>query len=59
MSSSSDFEDDYNDSYQGSTGFAELQGMQRFLRVSDHILGDGPLYDDFIDRFDGNELSWP
>jgi hypothetical protein len=59
MSSNFDFEDGYNDSYQGSTGFAELQGMQCFLRISDHLLGDGPLYDDFIDRFDGYELSWP
>jgi hypothetical protein len=33
--------------------------MQRFLRVSDQLLGDGPLYDDFIDHFNGYELSWP
>jgi hypothetical protein len=33
--------------------------MQRFLHVSDYLLSDGPLYDDFIDRFDGYELSWP
>jgi hypothetical protein len=59
MSSNSDFEDDYNNNYQGSTNFAELQAMQRFLHVSDYLLGDGSLYDDFIDRFNGYELSWP
>jgi hypothetical protein len=59
MSSNSDFEDDYNNSYQGSTDFAELQRMQRFLHVSDYLLNDEPLYDDFIDRFDDYELSWP
>jgi hypothetical protein len=58
-SSNSDFGDGYNNSYQGSTDFAELQGMQRFLHVSDYLLGDKLLYDDFIDRFDGYELLWP
>jgi hypothetical protein len=33
--------------------------MQHFLHVSDYLLGDKPLYDDFIDRFNGYELSWP
>jgi hypothetical protein len=32
--------------------------MQCFLHVSDYLLDDEPLYDDFIDRFDGYELSW-
>jgi hypothetical protein len=57
--SNSDFEDDYNNNYQGSTGFTELQRMQRFLHVSDYLLNDEPLYDDFINRFDGYKLSWP
>jgi hypothetical protein len=54
-SSNSDF-DDY---YQGSTNFIELQGMQHFLHVSNNLLDDELLPDDFIDRFDGYELSWP
>jgi hypothetical protein len=33
--------------------------MQRFLHVSDYLLNDEPFDDDFIDRFDGYELSWP
>jgi hypothetical protein len=44
---------DYDDDYQGSTGFAKLQKMQRFLRISDYLLNDEPCNDDFIDRFDG------
>jgi hypothetical protein len=59
MSSDSDFEDNCNNSYQGSTGFTKLQRMQRFLHISDYLLNDEPHYDDFIDRFDGYELSWP
>jgi hypothetical protein len=55
----SDYNDDYDDDYQGSTGFAKLQKMQRFLRISDYLLNDEPFNDDFIDRFDGYELSWP
>jgi hypothetical protein len=56
-SSNSDFEDDYDNNYQGSTGFTELQRMLCFLHVSDYLLNDEPLHDDFIDRFDGYELS--
>jgi hypothetical protein len=59
MSSYSDFNDDYDDDYQGSTGFAKLQRMQRFLYINNYLLNDEPLDDDFIDRFDGYELSWP
>jgi hypothetical protein len=33
--------------------------MQRFLRISDYLLNDEPFNDDFINRFDGYELSWP
>jgi hypothetical protein len=29
-----------------------------FLHVSDYLLNDKPFNDDFIDRFDGYELSW-
>jgi hypothetical protein len=58
-SSNSDFDDDYDDDYQGSIGFAKLQEIRRFLHVSDYLLNDEPLNDDFIDRFDGYELSWP
>jgi hypothetical protein len=58
-SSNSNFNDDYDDNYQGSTSFAKLQKMQRFLHVSDYLLNDEPLNDDFIDRFDGYELSCP
>jgi hypothetical protein len=55
MSSNSDFDDDY----QGSTDFIEPQRMQCFLHVSNYLLDDEPLPDDFINRFDGYELSWP
>jgi hypothetical protein len=63
MSSNSDFYDfdhnnDYDDNYQGNTGFAELQKMQRFLRISDYLLNDESCNNDFIDHFDGYELSW-
>jgi hypothetical protein len=53
MSSNSDFDDDYDNDYQGSTGFAKLQMMQRFLHISDYVLNDELLDDDFIDHFDG------
>jgi hypothetical protein len=58
-SSNSDFFDsNYNDDYQGSTGFAKLQKLQCFLRISDYLLNDEPCNEDFIDRFDDYELSW-
>jgi hypothetical protein len=58
-SSNSDFFDsDYDSDYQGSTGFAKLQKMKRFLRTSDYLLNDEPCNDDFIDRFNGYKLSW-
>jgi hypothetical protein len=47
-----------NDDYQGSTGFAKLQKLQCFLRISDYLLNDEPCNEDFIDRFDDYELSW-
>jgi hypothetical protein len=55
----SDYNDDYVDDYQGSTGFAKLQKMQRFLRINDSLLNDKPCNDEFIDHFDGYELLWP
>jgi hypothetical protein len=55
MSSNSDFDNDY----QGSISFIELQRMQHFLHVSNYLLDDEPLPNDFINRFDGYELSWP
>jgi hypothetical protein len=58
-SNSEFFDSDYDDDYHGSTGFAKLQKMQRFLCISDYLLNDEPCNDDFIDRFDGYELSWP
>jgi hypothetical protein len=33
--------------------------MQRFLHINDYLLNDEPLNDDFLDRFDDYELSWP
>jgi hypothetical protein len=54
----SDYDNNYNDDYQGSTGFAKLQKMQRFLRTNDYLHNDEPCNDEFIDRFDGYELSW-
>jgi hypothetical protein len=55
----SDCDDDDNDDYRVTTGFAKLQRMQRFLRISDYLLNDEPCNDDFINRFDGYKLSWP
>jgi hypothetical protein len=55
----SDYDNDYDNDYQGSIGFAKLQKMQRFLRISDYLLNNEPFNDDFIDRFDDYELSWP
>jgi hypothetical protein len=44
---------------EGSTSFTRLREMQRFLRISNYLLDDEPCNNDFIDRFDGYELSWP
>jgi hypothetical protein len=38
---------------------SNFRGCNAFLHVSDYLLDDEPLHDDFIDRFDGYELSWP
>jgi hypothetical protein len=59
-SSNSDFLDSDNDNDdKGDTGFTRLQEMERFLRISNYLLDDEPCNDDFVDRFDGHELSWP
>jgi hypothetical protein len=33
--------------------------MQRFLCINGYLLNNEPLNDDFLDHFDGYELSWP
>jgi hypothetical protein len=59
-SSNSDFLDSDNDNNdKGGTGFTRLREMQCFLRISDYLLDDEPCNDDFADRFNGHELSWP
>jgi hypothetical protein len=59
-SSNSDFLDSDNDNDdKGGTDFTRFQEMQRFLRISNYLLDDEPCNDDFIDRCDGFELSWP
>jgi hypothetical protein len=44
---------------EGGTSFTRLREMQRFLRISSYLLDDEPCNDDFVDRFDSYELSWP
>jgi hypothetical protein len=44
---------------EGGTSFTRLREMQHFLRVSNYLLDDEPCNDDFVDCFDGYELSWP
>jgi hypothetical protein len=57
-SSSSDFLDSNNDNNdKGGTSFTRLREMQRFLCISSYLLNDEPCNDDFVDRFDGHELS--
>jgi hypothetical protein len=59
-SSNSDFLDSDNDNDdKGSTGFTRLQEMQCFLRISNYLFDDEPCNDNFVDRFDDYELSWP
>jgi hypothetical protein len=60
ISSNSNFLDsDNNNDDEGDTSFTRLREMQRFLRINNYLLDDEPCNDDFIDRFDGYELSWP
>jgi hypothetical protein len=54
---SSNSDNDNDD--KGGTCFTRLREMQRFLRISNYLLDDEPCNDDFVDRFDGHELSWP
>jgi hypothetical protein len=59
-SSNSNFLDSDNDNDdEGGTSFTRLREMQRFLHISNYLLNDKPCNDDFVDRFDGYELSWP
>jgi hypothetical protein len=59
-SSNSDFLDSNNDNdNKGDTSFTRLHEMQRFLHISNYLLDNDPCGDDFVDRFDGHELSWP
>jgi hypothetical protein len=59
-SSNFDFLDSNNDNDdKGGTSFTRLREMQRFLRISDYLHGDEPCSDDFVDCFNGHELSWP
>jgi hypothetical protein len=44
---------------KGGISFTRLREMQRFLRISNYLLDDEPCNDDFVDRFDDHELSWP
>jgi hypothetical protein len=56
----SNFLDSNNDNdNEGGTSFTRLREMQLFLRISNYRLNDEPCNDDFVDRFDGYELSWP
>jgi hypothetical protein len=59
-SSNSDFLDSDNDNDdKGSTSFTRLQEMQCFLCISNYLFDDEPCNDNFVDRFDDYELSWP
>jgi hypothetical protein len=59
-SSSSNFLDSDNDNdNEGDTSFTRLREMQHFLRISNYLLNDEPCNDNFVDCFDGYELSWP
>jgi hypothetical protein len=59
-SSNSNFLDsDKDNNDKGGTDFTMLQEMQHFLHISNYLLDDEPCNDDFVDRFDGYELSWP
>jgi hypothetical protein len=55
----SDNDNDNNNDNEGGTSFTRFREMQHFLRISDYLLDDEPGKDDFVDRFDGYELSWP
>jgi hypothetical protein len=50
---------DFLDSDKGGTGFTRLREMQCFLCIRNYLLDDKPCNDDFVDRFDGHELSRP
>jgi hypothetical protein len=61
-SSNSNFLDSDNgndNDNEGGTSFTRLREMQCFLRISNYLLDDEPCNDDFVDHFEGYELSWP
>jgi hypothetical protein len=59
-SSNSNFLDfDNGNDNKGGTSFTRLREMQRFLRISNYLLDDEPCNDDFVDCFNGYEISWP
>jgi hypothetical protein len=57
-SSNSNFLDSDNDN-EGEPASTGFERRNAFLRISNYLLDDEPCNDDFIDRFDGYELSWP
>jgi hypothetical protein len=60
ISSNSNFlESDNDNDNEGDTSFTRLREMQCFLHISNYLLDDEPCNDDFIDRFNSYELSWP
>jgi hypothetical protein len=54
-----DSDNDNDNNNEGGTNFTRLQEMQRFLCISSYLLDDEPCNDDFVDHFDGYEISWP
>jgi hypothetical protein len=61
-SSNSDFlnfDNDNDNNNEGDTSFTRLREMQCYLHISSYLLDDKPCNDDFVDRFDSYELSWP
>jgi hypothetical protein len=59
ISNSNFLNSDSDNDNEGGTSFTRLREMQRFLCISDYLLDDEPCKDDFVDCFNGYELSWP
>jgi hypothetical protein len=49
-----------SDSWTGTdfSGLRDTEALRRFLEASDYLLNNEPCNNDFIDHFDGYELSW-
>jgi hypothetical protein len=58
-SNSLDFDNSNDSNNEGGTSFIRLREMQHFLHISTYLLNNEPCNDDFVDCFDGYELSWP